>query len=125
TLAALNATGRALADTDWHIDRLYAGLVPGATVVRATFHRYLIDANRPPDGESLYPGQSTTGLVPLTDFDGVPIWDSPPGPAEIEARRAGWHAPYHAALAAEVARVRAAHGVCVLYDCHSIRSRIP
>jgi formiminoglutamase len=123
--AALNPRGRLLADTDWHIDRLYAGLLPGATVVRATFHRYVIDANRPPDGASLYPGQNTTGLVPLTDFDGRPIWDRPPGADEIEARRAAFHAPYHAALAAELARVQAAHGVAILYDCHSIRSRIP
>ena len=31
--ARLNETGRALADTDWHIDRLYDGLLPGVTVV--------------------------------------------------------------------------------------------
>lgn len=123
--ARLNARGRLLTDTDWHIDRLYAGLAPRATVVRATFHRYVIDANRPPDGASLYPGQNTTGLVPLTDFDGHAIWDDPPGASEVAARREGFHAPYHAALAAEVARVRAAHGVAILYDCHSIRSRIP
>jgi formiminoglutamase len=121
----LNARGRMLADTDWHIDRLYDGLLPGATVVAATFHRYVIDANRPPDGESLYPGQNTTGLVPLTDFDGVDIWDGPPDAAEVEARRVAFHAPYHAALAAEVERVRARHGVALLWDCHSIRSVIP
>lgn len=123
--AALNDRGRGLTDTDWHIDRLYDGLLPGATVVRATFHRYAIDANRPPDGASLYPGQNTTGLVPLTDFDGHPIWDMPPDAAEIEARRLAFHAPYHAALTAEMERVRARHGVAILYDCHSIRSRIP
>ena len=122
---ALNDTGRALADTDWHIGRLYERLLPGATVVRATFHRYVIDANRPPDGESLYPGQNTTGLVPLTDFDGRPIWDALPDPAEVGRRRAAFHAPYHAALAAELERVRAAHGHAILWDCHSIRSRIP
>lgn len=123
--AALNPRGRMLTDTDWHVDRLYAGLLPGATTVRATFHRYVIDANRPPDDESLYPGRNTTGLVPLTGFDGLPIWEVPPDAAATEARRAGFHAPYHAALAAEVARVRAIHGVAILYDCHSIRSRIP
>ena len=74
--ARLNGTGRALADTDWHIDRLYANLLPGATTVRATFHRYLIDANRAPDDASLYPGRNTTGLCPVTDFDGRPIWRS-------------------------------------------------
>lgn len=123
--ARLNDRGRALADTDWHIERLYAGLLPGASVVRATFHRYVIDANRDPGGESLYPGQNTTGLVPLTDFDGWPIWQTPPDAAEVARRRDAFHAPYHAALAAEMARVRARHGAAILYDCHSIRGRIP
>ena len=123
--ARLNPRGQELSDTDWHIERLYDGLLPGVTTVRATFHRYVIDANRPPDGESLYPGQNTTGLVPLTDFDGAPIWDTPPDEAEIAQRRADFHAPYHAALTAEMERVRALHGVAILYDCHSIRSHIP
>lgn len=123
--ARLNARGRVLADTDWHIHRLYDGLLPGATTVRAVFHRYVIDANRGPDDASLYPGQNTTGLVPLTDFDGEPIWEVEPTGAEIADRKARFHAPYHAALAAEIARVRAKHGVAVLYDCHSIRSHIP
>lgn len=121
--ARLNDRGRVLSDTDWHLDRLYDGLLPGATIVQAHFHRYVIDANRPPDGASLYPGQNTTGLVSLTDFDGDPIWTAPPD--DTEARRAAFHAPYHAALAAELERVRDLHGVAILYDCHSIRSRIP
>jgi len=123
--AKLNARGRILADTDWHIERLYDGLVPGATTVRATFHRYVIDANRGPDDASLYPGQNTTGLVPVTDFDGEPIWTEEPTAAEIAERKANFHAPYHAALAAEIERVKARHGVAILYDCHSIRSHIP
>lgn len=125
--ARLNANGRALADTDWHVERLYDGLLAGATTVRASFHRYVIDANRDPGGASLYPGQNTTGLCPKTDFDGKPIWKpgGAPDAAEIETRRRDFHAPYHAALAGEMDRVRAAHGVAILYDCHSIRSRIP
>lgn len=121
----LNERGRLFADTDWHVDRLYDGLLPDVTTVRANFHRYVIDANRPPDDESLYPGQNTTGLVPTTDFDGEPIWIETPVAAEIEARREAFHVPYHAALAAELDRVRDRHGVAILYDCHSIRSRIP
>ena len=125
--ARLNDNGRLIADTDWHIHTLYAGLLPDATTVRATFHRYCIDANRDPAGTSLYPGQNTTGLVPATDFDGKPIWNEGEAPAEadIAARLDDFHRPYHAALAAEVERVRAEHGVAVLYDCHSIRSLIP
>jgi N-formylglutamate deformylase len=123
--ARLNGNGRLLADTDWHIHRLYEGLLPGAGTVRAQFHRYVIDANRDPQDTSLYPGQNTTGLVPLTDFDGEPIWQIEPDGQEIADRLAQYHAPYHAALAAEIARVKAIHGVAILYDCHSIRSRIP
>ncbi len=123
--ARLNERGRALADTDWHIDRLYADLLPDVTTVRATFHRYVIDANRDPSGASLYPGKNTTALVPLTDFDGHDIWDTPPTAADVEARHASCHAPYHEALQAELDRVRQLHGAAILYDCHSIRSRIP
>jgi N-formylglutamate deformylase len=123
--AQLNANGQLLADTDWHVHRLYDGLLPGATTVRATFHRYVIDANRDPEGVSLYPGQNNTTLVPLSDFDGQDIWDTPPTEADIKTRRRAFHAPYHAALMGELERVRARHGVAILYDCHSIRSRIP
>jgi formiminoglutamase len=124
-LAKLNQRGRILADTDWHVERLYQRLLPGVTTVRAMFHRYVIDANRGPDDASLYPGQNTTGLVPLTDFDGRPIWIEEPTAAEIAERKSRFHAPYHAALAAEIERVKARHGVAILYDCHSIRSVIP
>lgn len=124
---ALNNTGRALADTDWHIDRLYAGLLDSVTTVRTPIHRYAIDVNRGPDGASLYPGQNTTGLCPLTDFDGRPIYHEgmAPDAEEIERRRLAYHAPYHVAMQEEIARIKAAHGVCILYDCHSIRSEIP
>jgi formiminoglutamase len=122
-----NSIGRLLADTDWHVHRLYEGLVPEATTVRALFHRYVIDANRDPQDNSLYPGQNTTGLVPMTDFDGKPIWrpGGEPDSAGIAGRLKDFHAPYHAALAAQLARVKAIHGVAILFDCHSIRSRIP
>ena len=123
----LNDNGQLLADTDWHIHHLYAGLLPDATTLRATFHRYVIDANRDPTGTSLYPGQNTTGLVPETDFDGKAIWKpgAEPTPADIDGRLKAFHAPYHEALQAEIERVKAMHGLAILYDCHSIRSRIP
>jgi N-formylglutamate deformylase len=123
--AKLNDNGQLLADTDWHIARLYNGLIRNLTVVRATFHRYVIDANRDPSGNSLYPGQNTTGLVPLTDFDNKPIWNEIPDEAEIQKRVTMFHRPYHSALKAEIERVKALHGFAILYDCHSIRSHIP
>ena len=126
-LARLNARGRELADTDWWIDRLYDALLPNATQVTARFHRYVVDANRDPAGKSLYPGQNTTGLCPTTDFDGKPIWrlGKEPQDEDIDARLAAYHGPYHAALAAQIARVKDRHGLALLYDCHSIRSHVP
>ena len=126
-MARLNPVGQRLADTDWHITQLYDWLIAGATTVTSNVHRYVIDANRDPAGASLYPGQNTTTLCPLTDFNGHDIWQAGQEPSvdEIEARRLAFHAPYHDAIAQELERVKAIHGVAVLYDCHSIRSEIP
>ena len=115
-------------DTDWWLDRLYGfagGL--GATVLRTSMSRSVIDVNRDPDGTSLYPGQATTALCPETSFDGEPLYRAGGGPdaAETVARRRAWFDPYHQALAAEIARLRALHGAVVLYDAHAIRSVIP
>ncbi len=123
----LNETGKLLADTDWHIDRLYDGLLPEAGIVKANFHRYVIDANRSPEGGSLYPGQNTTTLCPLTDFDGKPIWKEgmEPDDAEIKNRTEHFHVPYHDALNSMLESVKAQYGYALLYDCHSIRSEAP
>jgi len=123
----LNDRGLMIADTDWRIDQLYDGLAPAATFIKATFHRYVIDANRASDDETLYPGQNTTGLCPITDFDGNPIWrqGGEPSPDDIEKRREAFHAPYHRAIEQAIATSLERHGVAVLYDCHSIRSHIP
>lgn len=123
----LNPTGQALADTDWHIHDLYSGLVPDVTSVRTPVHRYVIDVNRDPEGASLYPGQNTTTLCPLTNFDGQAIYrdGQQPDTAEIHRRREIFHASYHAALQAELTRTKMIHGFAILYDCHSIRGDIP
>jgi formiminoglutamase len=126
--ARLNRQGRAIIDTDWWIERLYDFADQlDATVVRTTISRYVIDVNRDPYGASLYPGQASTGLCPVTTFDGEPIWrpGSDPDDAEIAERRTVYFEPYHRALAEQIERVRAEHGFVLLYDCHSIRSRVP
>ncbi len=119
---------RAIFDTDWHVHRLYAfGRDQGATLIRTDIARAVIDMNRDPSGASLYPGQATTELCPTTTFDGEPLHhpDMSPDEAEIAARRERFHTPYHAAIRAEIARLRARHPAIVLYDAHSIRSRVP
>ncbi|OFS96892.1 N-formylglutamate deformylase [Stenotrophomonas sp. HMSC10F06] len=115
-------------DADWWVHDLYAfAQQMGATTIRSAVSRSVIDLNRDPSGSSLYPGQNTTGLCPLTTFDNQPLYRDGHGPdeAEIARRRDTWFVPYHDALAAEIARLRAQHGTVVVYDAHSIRSRIP
>jgi N-formylglutamate deformylase len=123
----MNDIGLALSDTDWHVTRLYSVMAGRATVVKANFHRYVIDANRAPDDASLYPGMNTTGLVPLTNFDGLPIWREgfEPDLADVSRRIGTWHRPYHDALKTEIERVKSIHGFAILLDCHTIRSQIP
>lgn len=125
--ARLNATGRAMGDTDWHISRLYEKLVDQVTVVSTPIHRYVIDANRDPSGQSLYPGQYTTGLCPTTTFDNIPLYldGEAPSADEVTQRQALYHQPYHDALSEQLERIHRRHGYVVLYDCHSIRSQVP
>lgn len=115
-------------DADWHVEQLYAFARDlGATFVRSTVSRSVIDLNRDPSGASLYPGQATTGLCPVETFDGEPLYEPgrEPDAAEIAARRERWFDPYHDALQAEIDRLCSLHDRLVIYDCHSIRSWIP
>jgi N-formylglutamate deformylase len=123
---------RALAseDSDWHLERLYGPLAEklGASLIVPRYSRYVIDLNRPPDDQPLYPGASGgTGLVPTRFFTDDPLYveGAAPDAVEVDARREAYWRPYHAALAAELARLRAAHGHALLFDGHSIRSKLP
>ena len=115
-------------DADWWVHRLYDFAADlGATTIRTAISRTVIDVNRDPSGASLYPGQATTGLCPTTTFDGEALYRDGRGldQAQIAGRRSLYFDPYHGALAAEIARVRKDHRAVVLYEAHSIRSRIP
>lgn len=120
---------RALTDTDWFVDRLY-DFVPeqGASVIAARYSRYVIDLNRPPNDASLYPGMTSTGLCPTHSFAGEPLYGSgvdalPAG--EIAIRRERYWQPYHDALAGLIADTKRRLGFALLFDAHSIRSRVP
>lgn len=115
-------------DADWWIHKLYdfAGDL-GATVIRTGISRSVIDVNRDPSGQSLYPGMTTTGLCPVETFDGEPLYKpgQEPDAAEIEDRRERFFAPYHAAIEGHIARLTEGGRTVALYDCHSIRSVVP
>jgi N-formylglutamate deformylase len=124
----LTPSARRVPDTDWHVSRLYAfAREIGASMIVPRYSRYVVDLNRPPDNASLYPGQNTTGLCPIVQFTGEPLYQAGAEPlnTEIAERVETYWRPYHAALAAELARIRAAHGRVVLWEGHSIRSVMP
>lgn len=124
----LTPLARQRADTDWHMRRLYAFAVEqGASVVEANYSRYVIDVNRPGDGSSLYPGQTTTTLCPVETFRGEPLYLQGDGPLldEIDARKRDYWQPYHDALSAEIARLRRAHANVLVWEAHSIAGVLP
>lgn len=121
---------RALAveDSDWHLDRLYDFLPElGASVIKPGTSRYVIDLNRPPDDAPMYPGGANTELCPTRFFSGDALYlpGREPSGEERTRRCARYWQPYHAALAAELERIKALHGFALLWDAHSIRSQIP
>lgn len=115
-------------DADYWVDVLYDfAHEMGATTLRTALSRTVIDVNRDPSGVSLYPGQATTGLCPVETFDGEPLYKrgGEPDAAEIERRRIAYFEPYHHAIESQLQRLRARHPRVVLFDAHSIRSRVP
>ena len=115
-------------DTDWHLQRLYGFAEQlGASMLRPRFSRYVVDLNRPPDNAPMYPGANNTELCPTRFFSGDPIYRegrAPDAAAVADRTRRYWQ-PYHAALRAELERLRAEHGHVVLFDGHSIKSELP
>src|SRR5262245_54686886 len=57
-------SGLELPDTDWYVDRLYGFAEElGASVIRASVSRYVVDLNRGPDSASLYTAAVTSPCV--------------------------------------------------------------
>ncbi len=122
----------ALEDTDWHLERLYAfARELGASLLTPHFSRYVVDLNRPPENAPMYPGVNNTELCPTRLFTGQALYrqidgvSQAPNPAEVARRVQRYWQPYHAALRAELDRLRAAHGHVMLFDGHSIKSELP
>lgn len=124
----LTDSARRVPDTDWHIARLYAfARELGASMIVPKFSRYVVDLNRSEDDVSLYPGQNTTGLCPIVQFNGEPVYREgmQPTPDDIAQRVERYWRPYHAALRSELDRIHAGHGRVVLWEGHSIKGELP
>lgn len=126
--ARMTEAAKKLADTDWHLPALYSFLKEmDVTILTATHSRYVIDLNRDPSGESLYPGQNVTELCPTTTFDEEEVYQAgeKPLPEECAARVERYWQPYHDAIANELERLKKQHGYALLWDAHSIASVVP
>jgi N-formylglutamate deformylase len=115
-------------DADHAVHMLYDFAADiGATTITATHSRYVVDLNRAPDDQPLYPGQFGSGLVPTESFDGAALYKTGREPdAAARARRVEtyWR-PYHDELSKLVSQIRARHGFCLLWDAHSIAAEAP
>lgn len=124
----MTEAGRRVADTDWHLDILYKFAEEmGASILMPTHSRYVIDLNRPQEDTALYAGQVKTGLCPLETFAGEDIYRQGEAWDEIEKinRIGAYWIPYHDAIESELTRIKGIHGHAILYDAHSIKSRLP
>lgn len=121
----MSNAGRSIADTDWHVTRLYEFVkARGASMLSANYSRYVIDLNRPADDAPLYDGQLATGLCPLQTFSGEDLYRDD-APFDQGQRVTRYWRPYHDKIAASLARLRQNHGYALLWDAHSIASRVP
>ena len=126
--ATMTEVARHVDDCDWHLERLYeCAARRGAWLLVPSYARYVVDLNRPPDNANLYPGQDTTGLLPIDTFDKTPLYHpgGEPTAAEVARRVVRYWQPYHDALARNLAELKARHGAVLLWEAHSIRSQVP
>jgi N-formylglutamate amidohydrolase len=123
----MTPAGAAVPDTDWHVAELYGFARDfGAHFLVANYSRYVIDLNRSPADKNLYPGQVATGLCPTQTFAGENIYaEGGVSDREKAARIADYWRPYHNQLAATLAAIRDQYGYALLWDAHSIPSRVP
>ena len=132
-------SGASLKLEDRYVDLLARTIAEktGAALLTAEAPRAMIDLNRAPeemdwemvanreqDGREP-PGPARRargglGLVPRRLPGLGEIWKRRMTQAELDSRLAGIHAPYHAALAAELARLKARWGGVLLVDLHSM-----
>ena len=126
--AALVPRALQVEDADRHLDRLYDfAQTLGAGLLVPRHARYVVDLNRPPDNSAMYPGANNTELCPTRFFTGEPLYRPglAPDDTEVQRRVELYWLPYHQALAAELARLKARHGHALLWDGHSIQRQVP
>jgi N-formylglutamate deformylase len=115
------------------VDELLEGIA-GVPVMRARYGRAFLDLNRGADEldpamfEGTLPVPATSGervaaglgVIPRIAGHGLDIYRRRLPAAEGARRLASLHRPWHARIAALLARARSRHGYAILIDCHSM-----
>jgi N-formylglutamate amidohydrolase len=123
----MTSEGIGIPDTDWHVADLYAFVREiGASMLVASYSRYVVDLNRPASDDALYAGQVATGLCPTRTFAGESIYiDGDIDEQETASRVETYWRPYHEKIEQEIERMLAQHGIALLWDAHSIAGVVP
>ncbi len=120
---------RELPDTDWFVPELYAFCKSlGIPMIQARLSRYVVDLNRPIEGPALYADQRRqTDAMPLTSFDGVPLYtpELKPSAEERQRRAQLYYYPYQKALQQMIADMQKTFPQVLLFDAHSIKRSVP
>ncbi|MBB5514581.1 N-formylglutamate deformylase [Rubricella aquisinus] len=118
---------------DAYVDELFAAAPSlGAPLIAARFPRAYVDLNRSEtelDPAVIAMDRRTAlnprlaaglGVIPRVVAEGRAIRQGKITLAAAEERLATCHRPYHAALSGLLDQTREAHGLAVLFDCHSM-----
>ncbi|MCC6523162.1 MAG: N-formylglutamate amidohydrolase [Polyangiaceae bacterium] len=114
--------GAPFADSDVGAALMWEGSErAGATRVVARLSRYVVDLNTEPRLPTDYEDKLPPGLGDrrVRSHAGVSWWEPRRTRAELAARYAEVLEPYHRAVASELERARALHGVSLLVSAHT------
>lgn len=117
-----------LPDTDWHMNRLYESFKDTQwNIISANFSRYVVDLNRSSDDTKLYKDYQSTGLCPIKSFSGEHLYsdDNEISELTIKRRVESYWKPYHDKIKQTLKSIKSKYGYAILWDAHSIKSRIP
>ncbi len=121
-------TGLSSIDADVFVDELYSfSKAQNYSILTANMSRYVLDLNRSPRDENLYPGQFSTGLIPTVSFDEKPLYLKGCEPDMIERgdRIKAYFFPYHWEIEKALQAKKETYGRALLWDAHSIKSHVP
>ena len=118
--------GTPLIDTDFDVDKLY-DFVPslGCHLLSAKYSRYVVDLNRSIQNTKLYhDGRITTDIVPLTTFQGYPLYENPVSTDDRIYRIENFYYPYHNKLQDIVSHFKKNYKRSLIFECHSISRNV-